>query len=186
MLWYPAPTTTSTYRGRCLVISACFRSFYCMAGQTAKSIINVDFTGAAPNAASRKRPISFPAMQMSSLRNNDMLRTLSFRHNKLNTATASALGHILLHNTTLRSLDLSWNALGPAAGVSLAKGVIYNATLRVCFCCLSVAQLHTFNGWHTAQWHIRVIAPLYHCLSCTPDFSVVECIQRTTMQCAKV
>lgn len=68
---------------------------------------------------------------MSSLRNNDLLHTLSLRHNKLCTATASALGDVLVHNTTLNNLDVSWNALGPAAGAALATGVIYNTTLQV-------------------------------------------------------
>lgn len=80
---------------------------------------------------------------MMSLRNNGTLHTLSLRHNKLCTATASALGDILLHNTALKHLDLSWNALGPAAGAALAKGVIYNTTLLV-RCCCSIVVLFCY------------------------------------------
>jgi hypothetical protein len=68
---------------------------------------------------------------MASLRNNDTLRSLSLRHNKLSTNTATAIADILLYNTALQQLDLAWNAMGQAAGIALAKGIIYNITLVV-------------------------------------------------------
>lgn len=60
-----------------------------------------------------------------------MLHTLSLRHNKLSTATASIFGDILLYNTALKHVNLAWNAMGHAAGVALANGIIYNVTLQV-------------------------------------------------------
>lgn len=86
---------------------------------------------------------------MMALKGNDMLQTLSLRHNKLCTATASAMGEILLQNTGLKNIDLSWNALGPAAGASLAKGLSHNLTLQVC-CCAALTPVHGDQG--TTVW----------------------------------
>lgn len=68
---------------------------------------------------------------MAALGGNTVLRILLLRKNQLSSATAKALGEMLLSNTTIRVVDLSWNTIGPLGGAGIAHGLLHNTTLEV-------------------------------------------------------